>query len=89
MPLSSAAPVDPLRNGSGLWPERVIVNAGLAGRAAARATLERTARLADLVTEAVDVVPAESTLGEVSAEAFGASAVSTPPIPRATASAPR
>jgi hypothetical protein len=47
MPLSSVAPVDPLRSTSGLWPERVIVTAGSAvtgatdprgtGRAAIRA----------------------------------------------------
>ena len=52
------APVDPLRNGSGLWPERVIVNAGLAGRAAARVALERTARLGALVADATDVLRA-------------------------------
>ena len=49
MPLSSVAPVDPLRSTSGLCPARVIVSAGWVitgaidrgtGRAAARAGLE-------------------------------------------------
>lgn len=54
-PGALVAPVDPLHNGSGLWPERVIINAGLAGRAAARVALERTPRLGALVADATDV----------------------------------
>ena len=100
MPLSSVAPVDPLRITSGLWPERVIVSAGWVvtgaidrgtGRAAARAGLEARvleAWVLEVWVLAVDVLRAESP-GEVSADARGASAAIAAPIPSAKATAPR
>jgi hypothetical protein len=95
MPLSSVAPVDPLRSTSGLCPARVIVSAGWVvtgaidrgtGRAAARAGLE--ARVLEAWVLAVGVLRAESP-GEVSADARGASAAIAAPIPSAKATAPR
>jgi hypothetical protein len=91
MPLSSVAPVDPLRSTSGLWPERVTVSAGspVTGATDPRGTARAAVRagLAGWAL-AVDVLRAESP-GEVSAEARGAWAAIAAPIPSATASAPR
>ena len=105
MPLSSVAPVDPLRSTSGLCPARVIVSAGWVvtgaidrgtGRAAARAGLEARVLeawvLEGRVLEAWVLavdVLRAESPDEVSADARGASAAIAAPIPSAKATAPR